>query len=49
MHNDYVSEYMNVGAGVGGGFMNTNELKVIEYHEAINGPDSELWNAEVKK
>jgi hypothetical protein len=29
--------------------MNTNELGVMKYHEAINGPDSELWKAEVKK
>jgi hypothetical protein len=35
----YVSEYINVGAGVGGGFANTNELSVMKYHEAINGPD----------
>jgi hypothetical protein len=29
--------------------MNTNELRVMKYHEAINGPDSELWKAEVRK
>jgi hypothetical protein len=39
MLNDSVSEYINVGAGVGGGFTNTNELGVMKYHEAINGPD----------
>jgi hypothetical protein len=49
MHNDCVSKYINVGAGVGGGFMNTNELQVMKYHETINGPDTELWEAEVKK
>jgi hypothetical protein len=32
-------EYVNVGAGIGGGFTNTLELKVMKYHEAINGPD----------
>ncbi len=32
--NDSVSEYINVGAGVGGGFTNTNELGVMKYHEA---------------
>ncbi len=39
IHNDSVSEYINVGAGVGGEFTNTNELRVMKYHEAINGPD----------
>jgi hypothetical protein len=48
MHNDCVSEYINVGAGVSGGFVNTNELRVMNYHEA-NGPDSELRKAELKK
>jgi hypothetical protein len=28
--------------------MNTNELRVMKYHEAVNGPDSELWKAKVK-
>ena len=42
--NDSLSEYLNVGAGIGGGFANTNELRVMGYHEAINGPDSELWS-----
>jgi hypothetical protein len=48
MLNDSVSEYINVGAGVGGGFTNTNELCMIKYHEVINGPDGEKWKAEVK-
>lgn len=39
--NDSVSEYLNVGAGIGGRFVNTNELRVMSYHEAINGPDGE--------
>ncbi len=39
MLNNSVSEYINVGAGVGGGLTNTNELRVMKYHEAINGPD----------
>jgi hypothetical protein len=47
MHNHCVLEYIHVGAGVGGGFMNTNELQMVKYHEAINGLDSELWKAEV--
>jgi hypothetical protein len=49
MHNDCVSKYINIGAGIGGGFMNTNELPMMKYNEAINGPDSELWKAEVRK
>ena len=48
-HNDSVSEFINVGAGIGGGFLNTNELHVMKYHEAINSPDGEKWKAEVKK
>ena len=44
--NDSVSEYLNVGAGIlGGGFANTNELRVMSYHEAINCPDGEQWKA----
>ncbi len=49
IHNDCVSEYINVGAGVGGGFTNTNELRVMKYHEAINGQDGKKWNAKVEK
>jgi hypothetical protein len=37
-----------VRAGIGGGFTNTLELKVMKYHEAINGPDGEAWKTEVK-
>ncbi len=50
IHNDNgsVSEYINVGASGGGGLTNTNELGVMKYHEAINGPDGEKWKAEVK-
>jgi hypothetical protein len=36
MHNDCVSNTINIGAGIGGGFINTNELCVMKYHEAIN-------------
>ncbi len=32
-------EFTNVGAGIGGGFDNTMELKPMKYKEAINGPD----------
>jgi hypothetical protein len=40
-HNELI-EYVNVGAGIGGGFSNTQELRVMKYHEAINGPNGEL-------
>ncbi len=46
--NDSLSEYLNVGAGIGGGFMNTNELRLMGYHEAINGPDGKKWKEEVR-
>ena len=41
-------EAANVGAGVGGGFENTQELRVMTYNEAINGPDGEHWKAKVE-
>ena len=33
--NSYV-KYANVGAGVGGGFEHTSELKPVKYKQAIN-------------
>jgi len=48
MHHMQISEFDNVGAGVGGGFENTKELKVMNYKEAINGPDGMRWQAEVE-
>jgi hypothetical protein len=48
-HNNALTEYVSIGAGIGGGFTNTQELKVMKYHEAINSPDSDPWKAEVKK
>jgi hypothetical protein len=48
MHHMQSSEFANVGAGVGGGFENTKELKVMNYKEAINGPDGVRWQAEVE-
>ncbi len=42
-------KYINVGAGIRGRFKNTLELKVMKYHEAINGPDSKAWKEEVRK
>ncbi len=48
-HNDALTEYINIGAVIGGEFMNTQELKVMKYHEAINGLDGDAWKAEEKK
>ena len=36
-----------VGAALGGGFANTNELKVLKYKEAMAGPDKEKWEEAV--
>ncbi len=49
MHHMQSTEFSNVSAGVGGGFENTKELRVMNYKEAVNGPDGQCWNAEVKK
>ncbi len=46
--NDSLLDYLNVGAGIGGGFTNTNELLLMGYHEAINGPDGKKWKEEVR-
>jgi len=48
MHHIQTSEFANVGAGIGGRFKNTKELKVMNYKEAINGPDGVRWQAEVE-
>ncbi len=48
MHHMQTLEFANVSAGVGGGFENTKELKVMNYKEAINGPDGMHWQAEVE-
>ena len=38
-----------VGAGVGGGFDSTSELKVMNYREAMLSSDAKEWKAEVQK
>ncbi len=48
MHHMQSTEFANVGAGIGGGFKNTSKLKVINYKEAVNGPDGKRWKAEVE-
>jgi hypothetical protein len=40
-------EFLLVGAGVGGGFTHTSELKVMNYREAMASADSEAWKVEV--
>jgi hypothetical protein len=42
-------EYINVRACVGGGFLNTNELRVMKYLEAITGPDSKKMECQSKE
>ena len=37
------SEYGCVGASIGGGILNTNELKVIGYDEAMQRKDKKQW------
>jgi hypothetical protein len=45
MHHMQNSEFANVGAGVGGGFKNTKELKIMNYEEEVYGPDGVRWQA----
>jgi hypothetical protein len=41
--NDDADEYTAVGAGLGGGFENTAELRPMKYNEALHGPDKKKW------
>jgi hypothetical protein len=42
-------EFTNVGAGIGGGFENTMELKPpMKYKEAINRPEGKAWEKEIE-
>ena len=34
---------MGVGAGAGGGYGHTDELRVMNYREAMASPDRHLW------
>jgi hypothetical protein len=36
-------EFGLVGAGIGGGFENTAELKVMKFDKAMSGPNKEKW------
>jgi hypothetical protein len=48
VHQMQCTKFANVGAGVGGGFKNTSELKVMNYKEAVNEPEDMRWRAEVE-
>ncbi len=37
-----------MGAGLGGGFEDTNELKSMKYKEAKTGPYGKAWKQEIK-
>jgi hypothetical protein len=43
------NEVAGVGAGLGGGFANTNELHVMKYDEAMRGGDKRQWTQAVKE
>ena len=36
-----------MGAGIGGGFINTQELHVMKYNQAMKGPDKRQWTVAV--
>ena len=38
-----LAEFSLVGAGIGGGFDHTTELKVLKYNEAMRGKDKSKW------
>ncbi len=48
VHHNMCFEVANIGAGMGGGFVNMQELRVMTYNKAINGPDGKRWKAEVE-
>jgi hypothetical protein len=41
-------EFANVGAGLGGGFVNTMELMPIKFNKAINGLDGKAWEKKIE-
>ena len=40
-------EIGSVGAGLVGGFNNTNKFRFIKYQETISGPDGDGWKEEI--
>jgi hypothetical protein len=43
------AELVLVGAGVGGGFENTQELHIVKYNEAMKTADKNKWEKEVEE
>ncbi len=48
VHHIIYFKVANVGAGVGSGFINMQEIQVMMYNEAINETDGERWKAKVE-
>ena len=46
MHHMQITEFANVSAGIGVGFENAKELKVMNCKEAGNARDGERYKAE---
>ncbi len=44
-----LGEFGLVGAGIGGGFVNTSELHVMKFNEAMLTGDKKEWNKAVEK
>ena len=44
-----IGELACMGAGLGSGFDNTNELHVMKYHKAMATADKDKWTKAVKK
>jgi hypothetical protein len=44
-----MNEFGLVGAGIGGGFLNTNELHVMKYNQAMASGDKEQWHDAVQE
>jgi hypothetical protein len=42
-------EFGLIGAGIGGGFENTAELKVMKFDEAMSGPNKKKWGKTLMK
>ena len=42
-------EFDQVGAGIGGGYDHTDQLRVLNYREAMRSKDREEWIKEIKK
>eukprot|EP00957_Ditylum_brightwellii_P047361 3597867-Ditylum_brightwellii.AAC.1 len=46
---DNMNEIGCVGACIEGGFVNTNELHIMNYDEAMAGPDKDKWKEAFKE